>query len=82
MVNFITLIKELITFFFDEMNKRLISINDKINEQNEYIEVLKDCAQLNCVECKFNKVCEFSNLRKKETQKEINYDTRRERKKD
>jgi hypothetical protein len=49
------------------MDKRLAAINDKINkinEQNEYIEVLKDCTQLNCVECKFNKICEFSNPRK------------------
>lgn len=63
-VKFISLIKELITFFLDEMDKRLISINDKINEQNEYIEVLKDCAQLDCVYCKFNKMCEFGNLNK------------------
>jgi len=65
-VKFIALIKELITFFLDEMNKRLIEINDKIEERNEYAEVLKDCTQLNCVECKFNEMCEFSNLRKKE----------------
>jgi hypothetical protein len=67
MLNFIVLIKELIKFFIDEMDKRLAAINDKINkinEQNEYIEVLKDCTQLNCVECKFNKICEFSNPRK------------------
>jgi hypothetical protein len=65
MVNFISFIKELIAFFFNEMNKRLDEINDKINEQNEYNEVLKDCTQLNCVECKFNEKCEFSNLKKK-----------------
>lgn len=68
-VNFISLIKELITFFLDEMDKRLIAINDKINEQNEYIEVLKDCTQFNCVECKFNKICDFRNLNRRKENK-------------
>lgn len=65
MVKFIALIKELITFFIDEMNKRFIALNDKINEHNEYIEVLKDCTQLNCVECKFNKKCDFNLSKRK-----------------
>lgn len=64
-MKFITLIKELIAFFLDEMDKRLVEINDKINEKIEYTEVLKDCTQLNCVECKFNEKCNFSNLNKR-----------------
>jgi hypothetical protein len=71
MAKFISFIKDLITFFLDEMNKRLveidkrlIEINNKMKERNEYIEVLKDCGQLDCVECKFNKMCDFSNLKK------------------
>lgn len=71
-MKFITLIKELITFFLDEMDKRLveidkrlIEINNKMKERNEYIETLKDCRQLNCVKCKFNEMCDFSNLSKK-----------------
>lgn len=79
MVKFIALIKELRTFFVNEIDKRLIEINDKMKERNEHIEVLKDCTQLNCVYCKFNEMCDFSNLRKR---KEINNDKRRERKKD
>ena len=68
-MKFITLIKEMITFFFDEMDKRFVALNDKINEYNEHIEVLKDCTQLNCVECKFNEKCDFSNLRKRKENK-------------
>ena len=76
MVTFISLIKELIEFFLDEMNKRLveidnrlIEINNKMKERNEYIEVLKDCTQLNCAECKFNEMCDFSNLKKRKENK-------------
>lgn len=75
-MKFIALIKELIAFFLDEMNKRLdeinkrlIEINNKMKEHNEHIEVLKDCTQLNCVECKFNEKCDFSNLRKRKENK-------------
>jgi hypothetical protein len=75
-MKFIALIKELITFFFDEMNKRiveidkrLIEINNKMKEQNEYIEVLKDCGQLDCVKCKFNEMCDYSNLNKRKENK-------------
>jgi hypothetical protein len=64
MLNFIVHIKDLLTFFLAEIDKRLAELNDKINEKIEYTEVLKDCVQLNCMECKFNKTCEFNNPKK------------------
>jgi hypothetical protein len=64
MAKFISFIKESIMFFLAEIDKRLAELNDKINEKIEYTEVLKDCVQLNCMECKFNKMCDFSNSKK------------------
>ena len=42
MVKLISLFKELIKLFLDELDKNLIIINDRVKKRNEYIEKNKE----------------------------------------